>query len=272
MKKIDYHIHSEFSEDGYSKLEEIVRTALHRDLSEIAITDHFEPTMTDPDYPIYKAKILSEQMLGVQEHFAKHIRVRFGVEFGQPHRFPEITGKYMEKYPYDYVIASAHKGNKDTDVGMLDYVNGDVNQYCLDYLEQMKLMVEHNMFDCLAHFDLIKRYAGRQGVAITLAKYEEQIREIFKTLIYNGKGIEVNTSGLKDKIKSTMPDVDILKIYYDMGGEIITIGSDAHEARYVGYGVDQAIEKLKSVGFRYISVFSKHNSLFTPIVYEQKYF
>ena len=155
------------------------------------------------------------------------------------------------------MLASAHKMKDDKDYCQLDYLKVDINKYCKLYLEELKEVVMWGDFDCLAHFDLPRRYAANAGVKLPLMEYTEQVEEVLKLLIYKGKGLEINTSGLRQQAKTCLPDLDILTLYKQLGGEILTIGSDAHSTGDLGKGIVEAIEMAKLAGFRYVNLFDK---------------
>ena len=173
---------------------------------------------------------------------------------------------------FDYIIGSAHKNREDVDASEMDYVPQKLDSIAKGYLHEVLLMVQDNQFDCVGHLDLIKRYASRQGRSLSLDAYREQLEEIFKVLINNGKGIEVNTSGLRESMQEFMPDFNIVKFYKELGGEIITLGSDAHKAQDVGEGIKEATNMLREAGFRYVTVYEKGMPNFEPITLRKKYY
>ena len=87
---------------------------------------------------------------------------------------------------------------------------------------------------------------------------------MFDILIYKGKGIEINTSGLRT-IGETMPPAEILHWYKARGGDIITLGSDAHTAGNVSFGIRQGYDLLKSAGFKKTAIYDKRKLSFKEI-------
>ncbi|WP_139264136.1 hypothetical protein [Clostridium magnum] len=109
----------------------------------------------------------------------------------------------------------------------------------------------------MGYIDLIKRYSIDQyRTRVTLMTQQELMKEVFKILISKGKGIEINTSELRQAPKETMPGIDVLKLYRELGGDVLTIGSDAHYAQDVSKGLDIAIESAKQAGFKYLTLFN----------------
>ena len=272
MKLVDYHIHSDYSSDSRAKLEDIAHFAMTRGLKEIVITDHFEPTRRDYEYTNYDPINQRASIARLNEDLQGKLKIRQGVELGQPHHFPDLIRDVKKKVDFDYIIGSAHKNGQDIDASELDYDRKNLDFIAKKYLEEVLLMVQDNQFDCVGHLDLIKRYASRQGIPFSLGSYKEQLEEIFKILINNGKGIEINTSGLRESMKDFMPDFTIVDFYKDLGGEIITIGSDAHLAEDVGTGLNLAIDMLRDAGFRYITVYDKGMPDFEAISDRDRYY
>ena len=107
----------------------------------------------------------------------------------------------------------------------------------------------------------MKRYAFNTHGNYDFNDYKEKIEEVLKNIIKSGKGIEVNTSTLRGMVNETMPSNDILKMYYDLGGEIITVGSDAHKVEDVGADIKESIEVLKNIGFKNIYKFKNRQAI-----------
>lgn len=256
MYLYDYHMHSLNSSDGKNSVMDMCVKALRIGLKEIAVTDHFEPTRGNEDYPYYKPASYFFDMLKAKAIFGAQLDIKCAVELGQPHLYPEYSLKLVETYPYDYVLASAHKMKGDLDFGEVVYTEDNRGLYCIRYLEELKLLAEWNCFDCIGHLDLVKRYASKYNVKASLMDYKERLEEILKILISNGKGIEINTSGLRQHAKECLPGPDIVKFYRELGGEIITVGSDAHCTEDVGKGIRDGMEIAKAAGFEYMTVYS----------------
>lgn len=253
----DYHIHTIHSLDGNNTIYEMCNSAIEKGLSEIAFTDHFEPTKEDPECKNYKPNAYLKDLLNAKEKYRGRLRIKAGVELGQPYLFPEVTNILLKSIPYDYVLGSVHKINGSLDVSSFNYRNIKIEDICKIYLDAVKQMVKKSNFDCVGHIDLIKRYGSKfYNSRITLMYQEELLREVLKLLIYKGKGIEINTSGLRQGINETMPGLDVLKLYKKLGGEILTIGSDAHFSKDVGEGLKDGIELAKAAGFSYMTIFN----------------
>lgn len=265
MYLYDYHMHTRHSTDARNTIHEMCVKSIALGLKEIAITDHFEPTFGNEEYESYKP---DKYFLEIQEAklcFGKEIKIKSGIELGQPHTYPEYLQKLIEMYSYDYVLSSVHKMKDDIEFGEIQYNDQNASHYCLKYLDELKALTIWNKFDCIGHLDLVKRYASKYNTKAAFLDYKERLEEVLKIIIFNGKGIEVNTSGLRQDAKECLPNLDIISFYRQLGGEIITVGSDAHCADDVGKGIKEAIEIIKLAGFNYTSVYTKRQPFMIKI-------
>ncbi|MBR2472284.1 MAG: histidinol phosphate phosphatase, partial [Clostridia bacterium] len=145
----------------------------------------------------------------------------------------------------------------DLDLARIKYTSSSFKSYMMTSYKHILEVAKLNLFDCLAHLDYPKRYMALHGLRVKPCDYMEIIEEILKTVIANGKGIEVNCSGLRHRVREPLPNIEILKLYKSLGGEIITVGSDAHRIEHAFLYVKEAYEVMKEAGFDYITLFDK---------------
>ncbi len=266
----DTHMHSNFSGDCDSTPESMIEAAITKGLSGICLTDHMDydfpshpknPVIFEFDPDAYQQKIQELQL-----QYADRISVRYGIELGlQPH-LAERHAKLLESYPYDFVIASSHLVH-GKDPYYAEYYNGRTEKEA--YLEYFHSIPENirafSDFDVYGHLDYVVRYGPDQNANYSYAAYADLIDEILKQLIGLGKGIEVNTAGFKYGLGHPHPCEDILKRYHALGGEILTLGADAHQPAHVAYGFDQLPQLLQSCGFSYYTVFKNRKAEFIPL-------
>lgn len=263
----DTHMHSAFSGDSDTEPELMVQSAINKHLDGICFTDHFDydyPNEPDEfllDFPAYQHKI-SE----LQEKYAKTLPIHFGVELGlQPH-LSDMHQELAQKYPFDFIIGSSHVVH-----GMDPYYPGffDHRKEEEGYLEYFESVLENinafSDFDVYGHIDYVVRYGPNQNKYYSYQKYSDIIDEILKKLIFLGKGIELNTGGFKYGLGHPNPCEDILKRYHELGGEILTLGADAHKPEHVAYDFDKIPDILKTCGFSYYTVFKERKPVFLPI-------
>lgn len=267
MYLYDYHLHTTNSTDGKSSLIDVCKSAIAKGIREIAVTDHFEPTEYDKSYAFYQPELFLEQVEEARKIFNGMLIIKYGIELGQPHIYPEHCERIIQEYPFDFVLASGHKIRGDVDFGDIDYTKANIDTYFKKYLDNLKELVLWGQFDCIAHFDLIKRYCARANIKINLMdSYEEKITEILKLIIEKKKGIEVNTSGLRQYSAGLMPDWDIISRYRQLGGTNITVGSDAHHAKDVGEGIFETMQLLSTLGFQHATLYKRRQPYYINLL------
>lgn len=260
---IDFHMHSTFSEDCDTPMEDTIVSAIQKGFKEICFTEHLDYDYPDPEFtfdldlPAYEKQIRS-----LQAKYQDKIKIRKGIEVGvQPHVLEDYE-KVLTEETFDFIICSLHVSDKK-DLHNGDFFKGRTIEVAHEYFYQDLLYCVKNFksYSILGHLDLVKRYKTLD----VNRDFHEIIREIFKVIIPEGKGIEINTSGYRYGLTHHLPSPDILKLYYDMGGEIITLGSDSHVASTVGRHFDECIALLKEIGFNYISSFEAQKPIFHKI-------
>lgn len=267
MIDLDYHVHSGCSPDATGvSMEKMCESAVEQGIGQIVFTDHFE-FYTDgfQGYPFnetYLQRYFNE-LSECRKKFGSRLTVLSGMEFGQIHLQPLAMEWYRSHLPFDYLIGSLHKLD-NTDLKDMDYrsdLGGTLNRY----FNSLYDMVSAGGYDCVGHIDLIRRYAAKQGIQISSEYCAGRFDRILKKIIQLGKGIEINTSGLRQEAHDTFPSPEILKRYHELGGTIVTVGSDAHRPQDVGAGFDRAAEILAEAGFNSICEFRNHKPSFRKI-------
>jgi histidinol-phosphatase (PHP family) len=175
----------------------------------------------------------------------------------------------------DFVIGSTHQVKGFDDFAFIDYGKERIPELMNAYFEEILKVAKWGKFDVLAHLTYTLRYieggdtenrdSSWRGAKVDMKPYEDIIREIFKTLIESGKGIEINTSGIRQKYGKTFPDLYYIKLFREMGGDIITAGSDSHNINDIGKGIKEAEELAKAAGFRYFTYFEERKPIFSAI-------
>lgn len=252
MYLADYHLHSRISPDARFSMTEMAEAALAAGMDEICFTDHMEPMTEDRKKRVpYDWAGLSREFREVREAMGDRIRLRLGVELGEILWDLPYTEELMAQAPpLDFVIGSNHVlSEKYGDIDWYYYRSTDeeaAREAIADYLALEKQMAEWGQFDVLGHLTLPLRYLNENlGLHMTFDGFESQVEEIFRILMQKGCGIEVNTN----RGHTPLPDEKWLRMYRDMGGEIITLGTDAHTPEFVGKAVRENQALLKRCGF-----------------------
>lgn len=263
----DFHLHTSFSWDSETPPRAVVEAALKAGLSILCFTDHM-----DTDYPYdgdsfeFNTDEYFTQLSVLQAEYRDRIEIRIGVELGlQPH-LGDIHRSYLKCRPFDFVIGSTHIVDR-LDPYYPDFWElYDKKQGIARYLETTMENIRHyDDFDVYGHLDYIVRYIPNGEKSFSYQNYADQVDEILKHLLAHGKGLEINTGSFRSGLTVTNPCPDVLKRYLELGGEIITLGSDAHTPEYTGSRLDYAKEVLRDCGFRYFTVFRERRPEFLPL-------
>lgn len=266
----DYHTHSYFSGDCNTPMENMIIQALSLGMTHLCFTEHL-----DLDYPIKAGENLDfslatdryrEKFLIMKEKYREKLCLLWGVELGlQTHIFPTLHD-YVQNHPFDFIIASSHLCNGG-DPYYPDFFEGrDEEAIYEEYFSSILNNVRNfSDYDVYGHLDYIVRYGPNKDARYSYEKYRDIFDAILKTIIENGKGIELNTGGVKYGLKDLHPTTDILKRYKELGGNIITIGSDAHTPKDLQNHFSRAKAVLQECGFKHYTIFRERKAKFLPL-------
>ena len=270
----DYHAHTIFSDDSEYPMEECVKDAIYLGIKEICFTDHVDYgvkyDLKDLKPEEVEGKILNvdfekyfAELDRVRELYKDEISIKNGLEFGiQKHTISKFENLF-EKSPLDFVIMSVHEIN-DKELWDHSFQDGKTEEeYYRLYFENIYYLVQnyHN-YSVLGHLDLLKRYDEKDGYN-PFVENKEIITKILKYIIADGKGIELNTSTKKYHLDDLMPSRDILRLYLELGGEILTIGSDSHSKKdLLNSHIEELKQELKDIGFKKFCTFEKMKPIF----------
>lgn len=249
----DYHIHSSFSGDCEVPMEKMVLGAIKKGLSEICFTEHIDYDYPDETIVFDFDKVdYANTIKALQMKYEGKITIKKGVEIGvQPHLLTHYE-ELMANNSFDFVICSMHTvEKKGLHYGDLFVGRSLEEAYQAYYDELYECVKNYKNYSILGHVNLIKRYAKEQ----VNNNFHLELKNLFNLIIPEGKGIELNTSGIRYGLSSGMPSADILRLYKQCGGEIITLGSDAHKPNDIAFDFTSSLELLKSIGFKYISTY-----------------
>lgn len=262
----DSHMHSEHSFDGNDSVVMLCEQAIKLGLYSIAITDHCECNeyFTNNVRKSIEASIISSGK--ARASYREKIKVYTGIELGQPNQNKLAADDVLSLCDYDFVIGSLHNLKNEKDFYFLEYNDDNVNDILEKYFTQLYELAVDNRFDTLAHITYPLRYIfGNIQNEIKIDRYRSMIDETLKTLVKNDKALEINTSGLRQRIGRTLPGEEIIMRFKELGGKFITIGSDAHRWGDVGSGIEVGYELAQKCGFSYVTVFEKREPVLLPI-------
>lgn len=251
----DCHLHSHFSSDSKTNPEDIIKKAISLKMPYICFTDHNEFEYEDGLFVLDTEKYF-EHLSVLKEKYKNDIVVIIGVEQGLEISKKSSINDFLRMHPFDFIIGSSHMVN-GTDPYYKEYFEGrsTYEAICEYFSSVLDNLNTFDNFDIYGHIDYVIRYAIEKDTEYCFDKYKEYLEPILKTIINKGKGIEINTGGLRSSINETNPSLEIIKKYKELGGTIITVGSDAHTLEDVASHFDVAKEYLKEAGFDYYNVF-----------------
>lgn len=264
---IDHHMHSNYSPDADPKATFLsyMEKAKTMGISRLIFTDHVD---FDSPAAIFDNEIDYQEYLKDMKEVEKNtgFSLSLGVEIGyQPHLNHRLSS-FLSQNPFEFVICSIHVGDG------LDFYNGDFfvgknqKQAYQRYFEIcLETAKSYDDYDVFGHFDYIIRYGGYKHRSYRYDDHKETIELFLKEIIKKGKGLEINTSGLRYGLGDVHPSIEIMKTYKRLGGKIVTFGSDAHTVNDYYAGFNEALSLLKASGFDEITVFEKRKPIFIKI-------
>lgn len=267
MKKVDQHVHTTISHDGESNMEGYIIMGKQLGYDELTFTEHYD------DYTGVETKIKELNVDFYESQYKKFkndrlVKTNFGIEIGLRPESVDKIKDMVSKHNFDFIIGSSHiTCGKDMAMDKSFFTGLSRKEAYLKYfnevLENIKLY--DNEFDVYGHLDYVVRYGGYYDKSISYREFSEILNKILINLIMKEKGIEINTSGLRYGLGSTHPNQEILNRYKELGGKIVTIGSDAHKISDVGSNFNVAYKMLEKAGFDEIAVFHNREPEFVKI-------
>lgn len=261
---IDYHIHTKLCKHAEGEPEEYVKTAVTMGLDEIGFADHMPmPADYDPENRMFQYQFSEyvSMVRDVQNRFPE-IEIKFGIEadYSPPHL--EFVKRFLDEYPFDYVLGSVHYLDSwgiDNDRNIREYQKRDINDIYKEYFDTIRDSANSNVFDIIAHFDVVKKFGYRPD-----GGYIEIASEALNAIKENNICLEVNTSGLRKQAQEIYPSDEILQKAYELDIPL-TLGSDSHKPMEVGWEFEATVRKLKKIGFSKICRFDKRKRTFVSI-------
>lgn len=258
----DSHTHSHNSHDAKPTVEAMCLAAIEKGVKGFALTDHCEVNLYTGDY-IIPVQHSFDELCEIREKYQSKLQISAGIELGQANYDTKLAKEIITKNKYDHVIASTHGLGDKGDVCLLNFAtmsNQEVEELVESYFSYYLDMVTVSDFDTAAHLTYPIRYiVGNYGIQVDLKKYDELISEILRTIAQRGKALEMNTSGLRQKIGIPFPTEDYVKRFLDFGGTYVTLGSDAHRTDDIAADFQHCLALLESIGLKSYTFFSKRN-------------
>lgn len=264
----DYHLHSSHSGDSDASMEEMIQKGISLGLTHMCFTEH-----NDFDYPVTEdtpqgmfelnADAYLYDLIRLREKYAGQIRILFGLELGlQPH-LTRPNAVFAKSHDYDFIIGSSHICNGKDPYYPAFFEGRSEEEACREYFQSiLENVKKFDNFDVYGHLDYVVRYAPEKDRNYSYEKYQDLFDRILELLLEKEKGLELNTAGIGKGMRDVHPCTEILRRYRQKGGEIITIGSDAHDPAHIAADFRRAEVVLQECGFRYYTVFEKRQPEF----------
>ena len=263
----DSHVHTNLSHDGKSSIEEYLNIAKEKSVDEITFTEHYDI------YDGVKTNLKTLDVDKYREEYLKNkddskVKTNFGIEIGlRPESYTKIHNMVTNN-DFDFIIGSSHiTCKKDMSMDPTFFEGLTQKEAYMKYFNEVLENINkyYYEFDVYGHLDYVVRYGNYHSQKIDYDDYKDILDTILKTLIRKDKGIEVNTSGIRYGLERTHPSIEIIKRYKDLGGKIITVGSDAHKANDLASYFGLTYRILQLIGYDEVAIYHNRRPDFVKI-------
>jgi histidinol-phosphatase (PHP family) len=270
MFLLDCHNHTEHSYDGHATVKEMCDAANAAQFDLYCMTDHYE-CQCAAEHGAFLA--IGRCLKDAREYAATHplgTKILCGVEMGQPLQALDEAERLLQGYgdELDFVIGSVHNVAGEPDFHDVDYENTPLHlldTLCERYYEELYQMTLWGEFDAMGHITYPYRYAAIHGVDLDYRKHDELVERMMRQLVQKGIALEINTSGYRQGVGEPLPGLHHLQMYRRLGGELLTIGSDAHRVTDFAKNIVDGLELAKQAGFTYITYFEQRKPVMVKL-------
>ena len=262
---MDYHLHSNLSFDCHVPMSAQCERAIELGIGELCITDHCDWHPLDESTGVYRPAAYFEELERCRATYGDRLTLLAGVELGEPHLFAAEAAALLAGWPYDFVLGSLHWVD---DRMSLDppYFDGRTAADAYNtYFDEMARMAARGGFDVVGHFDVPKRSGYAIHGGYDARDFAESIRAALRACVQSGVGLEINTSSYRRGLDEPCPSLETLRWYRELGGEILTIGSDSHQPETLAGSFDAGLNVAREAGFHYLTHFRGRNPRFEPL-------
>lgn len=265
----DSHVHSCHSHDSKQTIEQICRTAIDKGLRGVAITDHVDMWFVETRDTVRQIKQCIEEVNLLKAQYGDRLTLLQGIEIAETDYDESLAREMLNYTDYDVVIGSVHcvefEGFRDG-FSEFDFAVPLSMEIVMNFLElyfsRLRAMIDAMDFDVLAHLTCPLRYInGRYGRGVNDKLFSPKIDDILKTIIKKGIALEVNTSGIGGYYGNWMPSEWIIARYYELGGRLLTIGSDAHAPEGLANAFEETKSMLRRIGFTEYHYYKKRKPI-----------
>ncbi len=266
MIPYDAHVHSNFSYDAdpAATLDAVCESAIAKGITHLALTDHYDIGAVLDGIYTYDISAAKDAVEEAKEKYGNLLTLSFGIELGSATQYPEEAEAFLKKHKFETVVGSTHYMTGCDDFAYWDMKNitpEDFSEAWLLYLAELTRMCELGHSDILAHITYPVRYYIRAGHSFDLSFCRDEMANLLTTAIDHGMLLEVNTSGYRQGMGGPLPEASVIELYKDLGGRLISVGSDAHHPDDIAANYKDAEELLRSLGMNKIAFIQNHSIL-----------
>ena len=272
----DMHVHTDHSHDAFYSMEKMLQGGIDKGIKVMAIADHCDVTRceNDPDWDIYThIKEACEEVEQLNAKYSDQCLLLKSVELGDGIWYPEQSGKVATQLPYDVIVGATHavrceaaeaipiKEKWYSKIDFMSLTDEQFHEFMCNYFDDMLTMVENQNIDIMAHILCATcYYVYRYGIHKNVRPYEKQIIKVLKAIIRKGIAMEMD-SMLFMEVEGEYPYLWIIEKYYELGGYLVTLSTDAHDPKSVGKDYEGRISKLKEIGFTHMLYYKERKAM-----------
>lgn len=246
-------------------METSCRAAIAAGVTEIAFTDHLDHEPADLGFGYYRPDAYFQAIESVRSVFGQDLTILAAIEVDFNDRIADQVERFLSQHSYDFVIGSVHYGEAGEIIFPEYFVGRSLDEVFAPYFTQVLHAVETGWFDTIGHLDLPKRYAPITHRTYDPIAFRARLEPVFAAMIVRGTAFEINTSGLRQTPKTSLPGPAIVRWYVEAGGELITTGTDSHAPQTIGSGLVRALDMLELCGISTVSGFCQRQRRQVPI-------
>lgn len=266
MPLVDCHLHtSDMSCDASSPLSAYILQGRKLGLAAICTTEHVDFDPNDYCYGHYSRARHEVQKTEVRAAPDDGLQVLIGVEVDYQRRYEADARQFLHGTDFDYVVGGIHYARGES-VFLPSFFDAPEQENVEAYLDEVLGAVHSGLFDVIAHLDIVKRYGVRHYGPFDPTRYADAIDTILRACVETGTGLEINSSGWRGPPKEPFPTLHVLRRYRELGGQVLTVGSDAHHADDLARDIPRAVDIALEAGFNAIAVFADRKPTYLPIV------
>lgn len=250
------HVHSQNSHDSTAPVRDTAMACIEKGIFAFAVTDHCDIQYYKEQDAYSRIRNSAEEARATAKELGNKVKILTGIELGEGIWHAAHTAAILSAFDYDVVIGSVHAVRYKTytdPYSAIDFSpvsSEDLDAYMATYFDEVLETVRQIPCDIMAHLTCPLRYInGKYGRGVDVRRYADKIERILAYVIEHSIAMEVNTSGIGTSFGSFMPEEWIIRLYREMGGYLLTLGSDAHVPENAGKGFADAISLLKKFGY-----------------------